>query len=100
MTRCTSCRRGLYLKGDTCEKLIDCKEGEFRTEENLCKKCSDSCLTCENKETKCTNCKDGAIWREDNTCEEIVECKEGEFKTKENKCDKCDDKCKTCEEEA
>ncbi|KAE8303656.1 High cysteine membrane protein Group 5 [Giardia duodenalis] len=94
--RCTECLPGYYLY------------------DNLCVRCDDNCLACENTATNCTNCDDGFVLQNgtcvkvglvienclhaDNTTDPTKGCStcRGGFYVADGACKKCVDNCQLC----
>ena len=70
-------------------------EGDRYVEDNICKKCSDNCVSCEFSTTNCETCPDTKLMNAvDNSCVDIcpadITVRDG------NQCILCDENCKTC----
>ena len=123
---CKSCYDNYFInKNGTCSECITsnckiykldgceceaCEEGYFLNDQQ-CKKCNDTCKTCEGNENNCTICSKNSFMNENNICEKCDDtcktcegnkynctiCVENSFMNEDNICEKCDDSCKTCE---
>ncbi|KAL4494498.1 hypothetical protein ABPG72_019908, partial [Tetrahymena utriculariae] len=97
--KCKSCQEGLFLFEDgTCKK---CPDQEYFQEKinliNMCKKCSPSCLTCQQfGDDKCVTCKQDLYKNNLEKCEKCETDKK--FFIKGDKCLLCDSTCKTCKD--
>ena len=97
--KCTSCKDNKLLQEDKGNCINECLSGYYK-DDKYCKKCDNSCLTCNNKfdnnSYHCTSCKDNKLLIND-TQECKDECDISYYKNKtENKCYKCNSNCKSC----
>ncbi len=97
--KCTSCKDNKLLQEDKGNCINECLNGYYK-DDKYCKKCDNSCLTCNNKfdnnSYHCTSCKDNKLLIND-TQECKDECDISYYKNKtENKCYKCNSNCKSC----
>ncbi len=54
--QCSSCNAPKVLKDGNC--VASCPDGWFASEDNVCKRCDPTCLTCSGKAIFCTACKE------------------------------------------
>ena len=96
---CLSCQNNKLYQTDKKNCIDKCLIGYYE-EDNLCKKCHESCLTCEKNGTdeipNCQSCEYNKYLTDDNLkC--IDDCEINYYKNEEEKkCYKCSENCETC----
>ena len=96
---CLSCQNNKLFQENNNNCIDKCLDGYYE-ENNICKQCHKSCLTCEkngsDEKPNCKSCKDNQYLIDDSLkCEE--NCENNYYKNEfEKKCYRCSDNCETC----
>ena len=98
VNNCTSCLSNypyFLIENSTCVK--NCPSNYFKNSKNICEKCNENCLTCEETSKTCTSCSNN-FYLHNNKC--LNQCpKSTSIQSNiSNICLNCDSNCKTCEE--
>lgn len=64
------CPEGTMFDGEFCNELVECDDGEYRTDENECGSCMDNCMKCEDLSGACTECDSGYVVDSTGMCAE------------------------------
>ena len=98
VNNCTSCLSNypyFLIENSTCVK--NCPSNYFKNSKNICEKCNENCLTCEETSKTCTSCSPN-FYLHNNKC--LNQCPKSTsiHSNISNICLNCDSNCKTCEE--